>query len=237
MAFSGAPAPLGKRPLSKVAILENYFYSNLMAAFWSTFLLLGGGVFIAYFLHISYMPEFDLKSSVTITAAAAFTSILVTGAVLVMTILPALGWSFIVGNSDQFKSWWTTETGSRIPVKVARWFVLPAIVAFVITVAWPYYFGWYSFLLIVPPAALILCCLSVRAKKADMFAARPYCLGWCSFLLAVPLAVLTLRGSLVGARRADEFREYLKEGWLLLQEGLLLWAGIVVPTLAAWRRS
>ena len=35
--------------------LKEYFYSNIATIFWSSFLLIGGGIFLAYYAHIEYM--------------------------------------------------------------------------------------------------------------------------------------------------------------------------------------
>lgn len=101
--------------LNKDKLLE-YFYSNLASVFWSFFLVLGGGVFIAYFARIGYMPDFDLKSSVAITAATAVTSIIVISVLLVMTILPGAFWSGIwsnLGDISKLNKYWTGSSQGK----------------------------------------------------------------------------------------------------------------------------
>ena len=73
--------------------LKGYFYSNMTIIFWSLFLLFGGAVFLSYYVHIEYMPDFDLKSSITITAAVAVTGLIIIIIMhLCVMVMPGVSW-------------------------------------------------------------------------------------------------------------------------------------------------
>lgn len=128
--------------------IQDYFYSNMATIFWSVFLLLGGGIFVSYFAHIEYMPDFDLKSSITITAAAAVTALMITVSLLVVMILPGVFWRYVWGESSSFKNEWKDDEGNLIFFGLFVWLIIPISVVYVTTLV-SYHIGWKSAFVVV----------------------------------------------------------------------------------------
>jgi hypothetical protein len=110
--------------------LKDYFYSNIAIIFWSSFLLLGGGIFVAYYVHIEYMPDFDLKSSIAITAAAAVTALIIISMLLAVMVMPGASWGNTWGGESSLKNYWTDDEGNRTLLGVLVWFAFPLASAF-----------------------------------------------------------------------------------------------------------
>ncbi|MCX5863516.1 MAG: hypothetical protein NTW42_00350 [Deltaproteobacteria bacterium] len=107
--------------------LKKYFYSNLASLFWSSFLLVGGGIFVAYYAHIGYMPDFDLKSSVTLLSAASITAILTVMFFLIVLILPGMFWANTWADNSSLKTNWENATGDKNLLKTTLWFGGPVL--------------------------------------------------------------------------------------------------------------
>lgn len=128
--------------------LLTYFYSNVVTIFWSAFLLFGGGIFVAYFAHIEYMPDFDLKSSVAISAAAAITALTITAVLLVVMVLPGAFWGSTWGSSSTLKNYWTDSEGSRTFIGLTLWFAIPLASIYGAAIV-GFFVGWYAFLIVI----------------------------------------------------------------------------------------
>jgi len=127
--------------------LKGYFYSNIATIFWSSFLLLGGGIFVAYYAHIEYMPDFDLKSSIAILAAAAVTATIITAVLLGVMVLPGAFWGNTWGVESSLKNYWTDEKGNKTFLGLCLWFALPLVSIYGATVA-GFFIGWYALLIV-----------------------------------------------------------------------------------------
>ncbi|WP_137079923.1 hypothetical protein [Halomonas caseinilytica] len=136
--------------------LKKYIYSNVISVFWSSFLLLGGGIFVLYYARIGYMPDFDLKSSVAITAAAAVTSVVITAILLSMMILPGAFWGGFwkqIGGKSKVKRYWC-ECGSEAAFfRLLVWFSLPLVSIYLAILLFSL-IGWFS---LAFPVVVFLC--------------------------------------------------------------------------------
>lgn len=128
--------------------LKGYFYSNIATIFWSSFLLLGGGIFVAYYAHIEYMPDFDLKSSIAILAAAAVTATIITTVLLGVMVLPGAFWGNTWGAESSLKSYWTDEKGNKTFLGLCLWFALPLVSIYGASIA-GFFIGWYALLIVM----------------------------------------------------------------------------------------
>lgn len=126
--------------------LINYFYSNAASVFWSTILIIGGGVFVVYYALIGYMPDFDLKSSVAIIAAASVTSII---AILVMLITMVLAGSFwggvwnTLGEKSELKKYWIENSFGKNFFNLIVWFAVPLFAVYLSIFLNIFIEGWY----------------------------------------------------------------------------------------------
>lgn len=126
--------------------LKEYFYSNFASVFWSSFLLLGGGIFIIYYARIGYMPDFDLKSSVTITAAAAVTAVVITAILLSMMVLPGAFWGEVwsqLGAKSKIKKYWAECGPEATFFRLLVWFAMP-LVSIYIGLFLYFFIEWFS---------------------------------------------------------------------------------------------
>lgn len=123
--------------------IKKYFYENLSVMFWSVFLLLGGGVFVAYYAYIGYMPDFDLSSSVAVTAAASVTALIITVMLLAVMVIPGVFWGNTFGKESMVRKYWIDEKGVDTFVGVLLWFIIPTSVV-LISLYVSYFIGWYA---------------------------------------------------------------------------------------------
>jgi hypothetical protein len=93
------PEPSGSHSLWAKVKPHIDLASKLVPIAWSVFLLYGGLLFLAYFNSISFIPELDLKASITLLAVSAITGgFLLIG--LVMTLIgPAWLWIVCWGST------------------------------------------------------------------------------------------------------------------------------------------
>lgn len=112
--------------------IQDYFYDNAASIFWSCFLLLGGGAFVAYYANIRYMPEFDLSSSIAILAAAGVTTVIIIVVLLAIIILPGVIWSGIWGGTSSLKNLWTDDNGNRTFIGLVKWFLVPIVLFYLL---------------------------------------------------------------------------------------------------------
>ena len=128
--------------------LKDYFYSNIATIFWSLFLLIGGGIFVAYYAYIEYMPDFDLKSSVAITAASAATALILMIILLVVMVLPGSFWGNTWGKESKLRRYWTDENNMETITGLLVWFAIPMALIYVAAIV-SYYISWYSLSIIL----------------------------------------------------------------------------------------
>lgn len=128
--------------------LKDYFYSNIATIFWSSFLLLGGAIFVAYYAHIEYMPEFDLKSSIAITAAVAVTALISTIILLVVMVLPGSFWGNTWGKDSKLRKYWTDDDNIETISGLLIWFGIPLALIYATATA-SYFISWYSLFIIL----------------------------------------------------------------------------------------
>ncbi|TVU70165.1 hypothetical protein [Cobetia crustatorum] len=130
--------------------LQEYFYGNVASVFWSFFLISGAVVFFLYYIHIGYMPDFDMTSSVSLLAAVSATSILFLVSMVVMGIMPGLFWDYywkdIEGDFDLSDRWTGLEAGATVK-SLFFWFALPILFVFISTIG-VLFFGLYSLVLL-----------------------------------------------------------------------------------------
>lgn len=79
--------------------IRKYFLGSIFTVFWSSLVVIGGAVLILYFASINYTPEFDLKSSSTLVASIAISSLVFTLSFIVLIVAPGIVWRS-VGNMD-----------------------------------------------------------------------------------------------------------------------------------------
>lgn len=92
---------------------------------------MGGAVFVFYYAHIGYMPDFDLSSSLVMLAAAAFTAVSIFVLMVLLMIFPGYAWNqmWVVG-SRMGKEW--ARRGSFFGL--VGWFFVPVFSFYAILV-------------------------------------------------------------------------------------------------------
>jgi hypothetical protein len=115
---------------------------KLLPLVWSVFLFIGGLNFLFYYGTIGFMPELDLKASITLlaTSASIGTFLFITlGAVL---IGPALSWLGLARNSALKFLWY--DEGAEFPRRsTIFWFILPlagfSVPSLLIIIGWQWW--------------------------------------------------------------------------------------------------
>jgi hypothetical protein len=98
--------------------------AKLLPLAWSAFLLIGGLNFLYYYGTIDFMPELDLKASLTLLATSAAIGTFLLVMMSAILISPALSW-LGVRNNKTLKALWYDE-GAEFPRRSAiLWFILP----------------------------------------------------------------------------------------------------------------
>lgn len=142
--------------------LGKYFYENIASIFWSAILLIGGVIFVIYYALIGYMPEFDLKSSVTITAAASITSILIILMTLVMMVFAGSFWGGIwsfLGDKAELKRYWLEGDDSAGFRGLLVWFSIPLLSVYLSFGLSLYTGNWYWVIVLVFVSLVYLFCI------------------------------------------------------------------------------
>jgi hypothetical protein len=128
---SAAPQPSSNdSPWAQyLAKLSAYFVSNVaatVAIVWSVVLFVGGMIFLVYFASIGFMPELDVKASITLLATSAFTGIWLLA--LLSLYLIGLGWSWrlTTNNNERLQVLWY-EGGQFVPWRAMLWGALPLV--------------------------------------------------------------------------------------------------------------
>ncbi|MGP9571489.1 hypothetical protein ACT3RL_11210, partial [Halomonas sp. AOP5-CZ2-32] len=124
----------------------NYFYSNAASVFWSTILIVGGGIFVIYYALIGYMPDFDLKSSVAIIAAASVTSIMAILVMLIMMVLAGSFWGGVwntLGEKSELKKYWIENSLGKNFFNLIVWFAVPLFSVYLSLFINVFIEGWY----------------------------------------------------------------------------------------------
>jgi hypothetical protein len=123
------PAPLGGPQPHENSDVWSQIRQNLELAtkslplVWSAFLFIGGLNFLFYYGSIGFMPELDLKASLTLLATSASIGIVLFIIVSAVLIGPALSWLGLAKKT--VKSLWYEE-GAEFPRRRAiLWFILP----------------------------------------------------------------------------------------------------------------
>ncbi|UXI03400.1 hypothetical protein [Photobacterium sp. TY1-4] len=198
--------------------LKDYFYVNIASLFWTSFLLVGGGVFIWYFSYIEYMPDFDLKSSLTILSAASITSIIIIVFFIAVLIFPGSFWSDVWANNSSLKENWEDDNGENDLSKTVLWFGLPVLYCFGLWVL-IIYVGLVAFF--YAAVGVILAFLIVRHNsELSGWELRKQVVGFvlvslfCSFMSLYP-AYLVLSFVHSGLPKTKE-------------EGELIWVGVAI---------
>ncbi|MBE8718270.1 hypothetical protein C4F51_13830 [Cellvibrio sp. KB43] len=87
------------------------------------------------------MPDFDLKSSITVLSAAAITTIITVFLLLLILVIPGAYWSNAWANSSKLKHLWENENGDKKHLGVAKWFLAPMVyfyfLLFFTSINWP----------------------------------------------------------------------------------------------------
>lgn len=125
--------------------IKEYLYGNLASIFWSLFLLTGGGIFISYYAHIEYMPDFDFKSSITLLSAASVTAIFIVLLLLSILIFPGVYWTNWA-NTTQLKKYWEDDEGNKELLKTTLYFGAPIMFCYGLFFIW-YQYGVFAILL------------------------------------------------------------------------------------------
>ena len=130
-------------PVSKLAST----LSSLLLVAWGVFLFLGGLNFLFYYGTIGFMPELDVKASITLLTTSASIGIVLFLSVSTALIGPALPWLRVVKNKT-LKSLWYDE-GAEFPRRSAiLWFIVPlasfSIASLLMMISW-YWWGKLSF--------------------------------------------------------------------------------------------
>ncbi|SDO44204.1 hypothetical protein [Vreelandella arcis] len=139
--------------------LKKYFYSNVASIFWSTILVFGGGVFVIYYALIGYMPDFDLKSSVAITAAASATSVVIILTMLGAMVLAGSFWGGIwnvLGERSNLKKYWVDNSFNSNFLNLLIWFAIPLLAVYLSMFIKIYFEGWYWLAILIIPSMLFL---------------------------------------------------------------------------------
>jgi hypothetical protein len=111
-------------PVSKVA--STIWTMILMA--WSISLLMGGLIFLFYYGKIGFIPELDLKASVTLLAVSAITGSYLFLTVMGTLLLPSAIWINMLRMSDPLKRLLSDQDGKLLYRRLSVWLSLPVCV-------------------------------------------------------------------------------------------------------------
>jgi hypothetical protein len=119
-----APQPPGNGALWTQIRQNLELAAKLLPLVWSMFLFVGGLNFLFYYGSIHFMPELDLKASITVLATSASMGIFLFIMLSVVLVAPALSWLWVINNKI-LKSRWYDESGKLLRGSTILWFVLP----------------------------------------------------------------------------------------------------------------
>lgn len=132
--------------------VKDYFYCNIASFFWSFFLIFGAAIFVLYYIHIGYMPDFDMASSISLLAAVSATSIFLLLFIVVVGIMPGIFWDCYwneVGGENGFSRRWKNREPITTVGALIIWFALPVLIFFISILGGLLYSSWlYSVLLL-----------------------------------------------------------------------------------------
>jgi hypothetical protein len=114
-------------PVSKVAST----LSSVLLALWSIGLFVGGLIFLFYYWKIGFMPELDLKASVTLLAVSAITGSFLFLMLVMSVLFPSLIWINMIRTSGTLKGLWSDHNGKLLRGRVVAWLSLPIFVVLV----------------------------------------------------------------------------------------------------------
>jgi hypothetical protein len=98
--------------------------AKLLPLVWSAFLFIGGLNFLFYYGSIGFIPELDLKASITLLATSASIGTFLFIVVSAVLIGPALSWLGLAKNKALKWLWY--DEGAEFPRRSAiLWFILP----------------------------------------------------------------------------------------------------------------
>lgn len=108
--------------------ISHYFKELLGPRFWGGALFLGWLIFFSYYMHISYLPDFDFFSLAHFLLAAAFVGAVLLLSISVVTLCPALMWrATVFGNKEYSKFEFELERSTSIMM----WFAGPFFPIFI----------------------------------------------------------------------------------------------------------
>jgi hypothetical protein len=99
--------------------------SKLVPTVWSLFLFAGGLVFLTYFWSIGFMPELDVKASVTLLAVSAITGSTLALLIAIGLLTPSLVWAHMIRTCDPLKRLWSVNNEDVLPRRVFPWLDWP----------------------------------------------------------------------------------------------------------------
>src|SRR5262245_26455702 len=110
---------------------------------------MGWMVFLIYYGKIGFIPELDLKASVTLLAVSAFTGSFLFLMVEFILLFPSAIWINMLRVSDPLKRFLSGQNGKLLYRRVSVWLSLPVCVYLVATIAGLYLEtrgigGWWS---------------------------------------------------------------------------------------------
>jgi hypothetical protein len=116
--------------------------AKLLPLVWSAFLFIGGLNFLFYYGTIGFMPELDLKASITLLATSASIGTFLFITLSAVLIGPALSWLGLAKNKA-LKSLWYDEGGEFPRRSAILWFILPlagfSVASLLMIVGWQWW--------------------------------------------------------------------------------------------------
>jgi hypothetical protein len=120
-----APKPLGNIGFWAQIRPHLELVTKLVPTVWSVFLFAGGLVFLTYFWSIGFMPELDVKASVTLLAVSAITGSTLFLWLAIGLLTPSLIWVHMIRTCDPLKGLWSADNGEVLPRHVLPWLDWP----------------------------------------------------------------------------------------------------------------
>jgi len=152
---------------STKAKFAEYFYSNMISVSGVALFLLGGGIFIAFYANIGYMPDFDLISSITLVAAVTTTTIAMVASLVALLIFPGTIWSGSWGIKHPLSTTWSKNGQQGRLEGILLWVGLP-MSSGILTVIFCLFWDWYP----LPIAIIVFVsfyCFKIKRKTGLPF--------------------------------------------------------------------
>jgi hypothetical protein len=99
--------------------------SSVLLVVWSIGLFVGGLILLFYYSNIGFIPELDLKASVTLLAVSAITGSFLFLMVIAILLFPSAIWINMLRRSDPLKRFLSDQDGKLLYRRLSLWLIFP----------------------------------------------------------------------------------------------------------------